>query len=115
MKKEFCPECRQETTFTLKKIPIKTDVYGEECTFKRAFAFCDNCGGYIVIPKLILDINNSELEAEYKLKQFKDAYGIQEKSAKELFDEVDRNCQPNQVTMDELEAIKKQLEELGWI
>ena len=58
--KDFCTECRRETSYTLKKIKINRTIREKEYTFEITAAFCNECGGEMGIPGL-MDYNiNSE-------------------------------------------------------
>ena len=43
--RDFCTECRRETSYTLKKIKINRTIRGREYTFEITAAFCNKCGG----------------------------------------------------------------------
>ena len=43
--KDFCTECRRETSYTLKKIKINRTIREKEYTFEITAAFCIECGG----------------------------------------------------------------------
>ena len=58
-RKDFCTECRRETTYTLKKIKINQTIREKECTFEITAAFCNECGG-------VMDYNIKEIEEQYR-------------------------------------------------
>ena len=43
--RDFCTECRRETSYTLKKIKINQTIREKEYTFEITAAFCNECGG----------------------------------------------------------------------
>ena len=43
--RDFCTECRRETSCTLKKIKINQTIREKEYTFEITAAFCNECGG----------------------------------------------------------------------
>ena len=45
--RDFCTECRRETSCTLKKIKINQTIREKEYTFEITAAFCNECGGDI--------------------------------------------------------------------
>lgn len=63
--KDFCTECRRETTYTLKKIKINQTIREKECTFEITVAFCNECGGEMGIPGL-MDYNMKEIDEQYR-------------------------------------------------
>ena len=48
--RDFCTECRRETSYTLKKIKINQTIREKEYTFEITAAFCNECGGDLGIP-----------------------------------------------------------------
>lgn len=44
-RKDFCTECRRETSYTLKKIKINQTIREKEYTFEITATFCNKCGG----------------------------------------------------------------------
>lgn len=63
--KDFCTECRRETSYTLKKIKINQTIREKEYTFEITAAFCDECGAEMGIPSLI-DYNMKEIDDQYR-------------------------------------------------
>ena len=43
--RDFCTECRRETSYTLKKIKINQTIREKEYTFEITATFCNKCGG----------------------------------------------------------------------
>ena len=43
--RDFCTECRRETSYTLKKIKINQTIREKKYTFEITAAFCYKCGG----------------------------------------------------------------------
>ncbi len=64
-RKDFCTECRKETTYTLKKIRINQTIREKEYTFEITAAFCNECGGEMGIPGL-MDYNVKEIDEQYR-------------------------------------------------
>lgn len=64
-RKDFCTECRRETSYTLKKIKINQTIREKEYTFEITAAFCDDCGCEMGIPSLI-DYNMKEIDDQYR-------------------------------------------------
>lgn len=69
MKKEerttFCVECRNDSTYTMKKKEIAKTIRGKQYTFTITTAICDKCGHEINIPGLI-DRNIQEIDEQYR-------------------------------------------------
>ena len=63
--KDFCTECRRETSYTLKKIKINRTIREKEYTFEITAAFCNECGGEMGIPGL-MDYNIKEIDEQYR-------------------------------------------------
>lgn len=63
--KDFCTECRRETSYTLKKIKINQTIREKKYTFEITAAFCNECGGEMGIPGLI-DYNMKEIDEQYR-------------------------------------------------
>lgn len=63
--KDFCTECRRETTYTLKKIKINQTIREKKYTFEITAAFCNECGGEMGIPGL-MDYNVKEMDEQYR-------------------------------------------------
>lgn len=63
--RDFCTECRRETTYTLKKIKINQTIREKECTFEITAAFCNECGGEMGVPGL-MDYNMKEIDEHYR-------------------------------------------------
>lgn len=66
--RDFCTECRRETSYTLKKIKINQTIRGKEYTFEITAAFCNECGGEMGVPGL-LDYNIKEIDEQYHAMQ----------------------------------------------
>ena len=64
-RKDFCTECRRETSYTLKKIKINQTIREKKYTFEITAAFCNECGGEMGIPGL-LDYNIKEIDEQYR-------------------------------------------------
>ena len=64
-RKDFCKNCRTESSHTLKKIKTNKILRNKKCTFEIATAFCDNCGLEMGIPGL-MDHNAQEIDAQYR-------------------------------------------------
>ena len=64
-RKDFCTECRRETSYTLKKIKINQTIREKEYTFDITAAFCNECGGEMGIPGL-MDYNIKEIDEQYR-------------------------------------------------
>ena len=62
--RDFCTECRRETSYTLKKIKINQTIREKEYTFEITAAFCNECGGEMGVPGL-LDYNIKEIDEQY--------------------------------------------------
>ena len=63
--RDFCTECRRETSYTLKKIKINRTIRENKYTFEITAAFCNKCGGEMGIPGL-LDYNMKEIDEQYR-------------------------------------------------
>lgn len=64
-RKDFCENCRTESSYTLKKIKINETIRNKEYTFEITTAICDNCGSEMGIPGL-MDYNSQEIDAQYR-------------------------------------------------
>lgn len=64
--RDFCTECRRETSYTLKKIKINQTIREKKYTFEITAAFCNECGGEMGIPGL-MDYNIKEIDEQYML------------------------------------------------
>ena len=64
-RKDFCTECRRETSYTLKKIKINQTIREKEYTFEITAAICNECGGEMGIPGL-MDYNMKEINEQYR-------------------------------------------------
>ena len=64
-RKDFCTECRRETSYTLKKIKINQTIREKKYTFEITAAFCNECGGEMGIPGL-MDYNMKEIDEQYR-------------------------------------------------
>ena len=63
--RDFCTECRRETSYTLKKIKINQTIREKKYTFEITAAFCNECGGEMGIPGL-MDYNMKEIDEQYR-------------------------------------------------
>ena len=63
--RDFCTECRRETSYTLKKIKINQTIREKKYTFEITAAFCNECGGEMGVPGL-MDYNIKEIEEQYR-------------------------------------------------
>ena len=61
----FCPECRQNTTYEVKKVSRTYMMKDKEYSFKITTAFCNHCGEEIILPGL-LDFNVKEIDQQYR-------------------------------------------------
>ena len=64
-RKDFCTECRRETSYTLKKIKINQTIREKKYTFEITAAFCNECGGEMGIPGL-MDYNMKAIDEQYR-------------------------------------------------
>ena len=64
-RKDFCTECRRETSYNLKKIRVNRIIREKEYTFEITAAFCNECGGEMGIPDL-MDYNIKEIDDQYR-------------------------------------------------
>lgn len=64
-KRDLCTECRKETEYDLKKIPIKKIIRGKTYRFNITAAICRNCGAVMGIPG-IMDLNVNEINEQYR-------------------------------------------------
>lgn len=60
-RKVFCPECREEVSFTVKNKKIQTTLHGEKYTYTGRVAYCNNCSSEIYVD----DVNDFNLKALY--------------------------------------------------
>lgn len=65
VRKDFCIECRKETTYTLKKKQTIKNVKGTDYTFSITVAICNECGEQMSISGLI-DKNIKEFDEQYR-------------------------------------------------
>lgn len=68
MRKEtcaFCPECRTECSYELRKVRKKKFIKEKEYAMEFTAAFCRNCGEELNIPG-IMDQRSRELDAQYR-------------------------------------------------
>ncbi|MFM9414127.1 type II toxin-antitoxin system antitoxin SocA domain-containing protein [Peptococcus simiae] len=63
--KNFCTECRETTTYTLKRKDIAKEIKGHAYHFSVITAVCDNCGEEVNIPGII-DKNIKEVDEQYR-------------------------------------------------
>ena len=63
--KDFCTECRRETSYTLKKIKINRTIREKEYTFEITAAFCNECGDEMENPGQ-MDYNMKENDEHYR-------------------------------------------------
>ena len=64
--KVFCPECRKETTYQMKRVSYRKVIGDKEYPFEISEAVCDTCGESVGIHGL-LDANAREVESQYGL------------------------------------------------
>lgn len=64
--KVFCPECRKETTYHIRRVPYRKVIGGKEYTFEISEAVSDICGEAVGIHGL-MDANAREVESQYRL------------------------------------------------
>ena len=64
-RKDFCTECRRETTYTLEKAKINQTIREKEYTFEITAAFCSECGNEMAISGLV-NYNMKEIDAQYR-------------------------------------------------
>lgn len=61
----FCPECREDVTFSVKDSDLTMPLKGEEYQIKGMVAYCDKCGAEIYVAE-IEDYNLEQLYNEYR-------------------------------------------------
>ena len=64
----FCVECREETMYTMRRVPCTKSIKGKEYVFEILEAVCDKCGEPINIPGL-MDRNAQEVDKQYRLQE----------------------------------------------
>lgn len=64
-KRRLCTECRKETEYYLKKIPIEKSIRGQKYNFDVTTAICKNCGATMGLPGII-DLNVKEIDEQYR-------------------------------------------------
>ena len=64
-KHEFCTECRKETEYYLKKIPIEKNIRGKTYNFDVTTAICKDCRAIMGLPGII-DLNVKEIDEQYR-------------------------------------------------
>lgn len=64
-KRDLCTDCRKETEYYLKKIPIEKTIRGKLYTFDITTAICRNCGAMMGVPGII-DLNVKEIDEQYR-------------------------------------------------
>lgn len=67
-RKQFCIECRKETTYRIQHVLCKKNIKNKEYEFVISEAVCENCGEPINIPGLI-DSNAQEVDRQYRLQE----------------------------------------------
>ncbi len=65
-RKDFCIECRKETTYLLQKRDIIKIIRDKEYTFGITVAVCSECGEEMSIPGL-MDKNVQEIDEQYRM------------------------------------------------
>lgn len=65
LKKDFCIECRTETTYRLQRRDIVKCIRDKEYTFHITVAICTQCGEEMSLPGLI-DKNIQEIDEQYR-------------------------------------------------
>lgn len=65
-RKDFCIECRKETTYLLQKGDIIKIIRDKEYTFGITVAVCSECGEEMSIPGL-MDKNVQEMDEQYRM------------------------------------------------
>lgn len=68
IRRDYCINCRKETTYTLKKQEIRKVIKDKEYTFLITVAVCNECGEEISLPGL-LDLNIKEIDSQYREKE----------------------------------------------
>jgi putative zinc finger/helix-turn-helix YgiT family protein len=61
--KIFCPECRTDTTYTVKSQKLKSDLKGQEYEYDGHIAYCVNCGNEVWVSEL----SDANLDALYSV------------------------------------------------
>lgn len=67
-RKQFCIECRKETTYQIRRVPYKKVIKDKEYTFQIFEAVCDECGEPVNIHGL-MDLNAQEVDRQYRAKE----------------------------------------------
>ena len=65
---QFCVECREETMYTIRRVPCTKSIKGKEYVFEISEAVCDKCGEPVNIPGL-MDNNAREIDRQYRLQE----------------------------------------------
>ena len=68
IRRDYCINCRKETTYTLKKQEIRKVIKDKEYTFLITVAVCNECNEEISVPGL-LDLNIKEIDSQYREKE----------------------------------------------
>lgn len=63
---DFCTQCREDRTYTLRKKTIKKEIRNKIYEFEITVAECDECGAEMDIPGL-LDFNMKAIDEQYRL------------------------------------------------
>ena len=63
IRRDYCINCRKETTYTLKKQEIRKVIKDKEYTFLITVAVCNECNEEISVPGL-LDLNIKEIDSQ---------------------------------------------------
>lgn len=67
-KTHFCIECREETTYRIKRVVCTKCIKDKEYAFEISEAVCDKCGAVVNIPGL-MDSNAQEIDKQYRLQE----------------------------------------------
>lgn len=62
---DFCINCRNDATYSLKRVPVKRKIRDKEYDFTITVAICDKCGEEMSLNGLI-DQNVKEVDAQYR-------------------------------------------------
>lgn len=78
---QFCVECREETTYKIRRVPCTKSIKGKEYVFEISEAVCNKCGEPVNIPGL-MDSNAQEIDRQYRLQEgivsVEDIYSLME-------------------------------------
>lgn len=67
-RKQFCMECRKETTYHIHRVPYKKKIKDKEYTFQIFEAVCAECGEPVNIHGL-MDLNAQEVDRQYRARE----------------------------------------------